>query len=65
MCDRSLKEHISEILAAFELSQIGGACETTYHALVEIVAAMQAMHQHPPYEPQGLLAMMEDPTTTH
>lgn len=50
-CQATLDEHVEEFFGLIHELGLGGGCETAYHALCEITAAISVTNNYPPYTP--------------
>lgn len=59
-CDKPVLEHVSLILDGMAEYGVGGTCEKTYHALLELAEAQRISNGFAKYEPTGFLAEMAE-----
>lgn len=58
-CPLSLQEHVDIVLLAIMMSGLGGLCEGTYQALVEVSEFIRTYKHYSAYTPTMTSAMLE------
>jgi hypothetical protein len=64
-CGQSIEEHIEALLEAMRRFDIGGGCEGTYRALLEMAALAKEHNGFPDYVPRGIAGKVIDPETVN
>ena len=52
-CELSVEEHIQCVVVAVAAIGIGGGCEGTYKALLEVAEGLKQYFHYPEYKPTG------------